>query len=98
MSIERTTAAASVSSIQPAQEMRTRQAEQEQQPGTPAAGSESKTQVRLSSLAQQIKTDDTQDVDFERVAAIRAALEAGELPLEPRKIAESLVQEIYHFS
>ncbi len=32
-----------------------------------------------------------------RVAEIRAALEAGELPLDPEKIAGALVQDIFQF-
>ncbi|HEY3590795.1 MAG TPA: flagellar biosynthesis anti-sigma factor FlgM [Buttiauxella sp.] len=98
MSIDRTTPAAPVNSIAATQEMRTRP--QNQDAGQPqiTGAADDKTQVRLSSLTQQIKTDSSRDVDYERVAALRTALQAGELPIEPEKIARALVQDIFQFS
>ncbi len=98
MSIDRTTPAAPVNNIAATQEMRTRSSGQEAGTAQIQPPADSKTQVKLSSLTQQIKTDGSRDVDYERVAALRAALQAGELPLEPEKIARALVQEIFQFS
>lgn len=53
--------------------------------------------VKLSALTKQIATDSSRDVDHARVAEMRAALAAGELPLKPEKIAQAMVQDIFQF-
>lgn len=98
MSIDRTAPAAPVNNIAAAQELRTRPQGPEASKAESASADGSKTQVKLSSLTQQINTDSSRDIDYERVAAIRAALQAGELPIEPEKIARALVQDIFQFS
>ncbi|WP_343553690.1 flagellar biosynthesis anti-sigma factor FlgM [Pantoea sp.] len=57
--------------------------------------SDSKSSVTLSTLTKKIQNDDSRDVDYARVAEMRAALAAGELPLEPTKIARALVQDMF---
>lgn len=52
------------------------------------------TDVKLSALTQQIKFDDTQDIDFERVEKIKDAIRNGELTMDYEKIAQSLLQNI----
>lgn len=77
------------------QELRTRTTSTEDQPAT--TSSESKSSVTVSALTKKIQNDDSRDIDHARVAELRAALEAGELPLEPGKIAQALVQDIFQF-
>ncbi|ADP09815.1 MULTISPECIES: flagellar biosynthesis anti-sigma factor FlgM [Erwinia] len=99
MSIDRTTPAAAANAIAAVRDMRGRQLNQDA--GNPVAHNTSgddKTQVRLSSLVQQMKNDSSNDIDEQRVAEIRAALDAGELPLDPQKIARALVMDIFQFN
>ncbi|WP_435927750.1 flagellar biosynthesis anti-sigma factor FlgM [Dryocola sp. BD613] len=56
------------------------------------------TQVSLSKLTQTVQTDTTRDINMERLANIRAAMEAGELHIDTDKIAHALVQDMLHFS
>ncbi|TDN59443.1 flagellar biosynthesis anti-sigma factor FlgM [Scandinavium goeteborgense] len=97
MSIDSTQPTTPISGIASATEMRTRTAPQDNSPTQGNAGEESKTAVTLSALTRQIQSDDNRDVNYARVAEIRAALAAGELPLEPEKIAQALVQEMFQF-
>jgi Negative regulator of flagellin synthesis (anti-sigma28 factor) len=96
MSIESTQPTTPVTALASNQEMRTRTPAQ-QSATEAAAASESKTEVTLSALTKRIQNDDSRDVDYARVAEIRAALEAGELPLDPEKIAGALVQDMFQF-
>lgn len=77
------------------QDLRTRSGSTESQ--TQTTQSDSKSSVTLSTLTKKIQNDDSRDIDHARVAEMRAALEAGELPLEPTKIAQALVQDIFQF-
>jgi negative regulator of flagellin synthesis FlgM len=97
MSIDSTQPTTPVSGIPSSTEMRARTAAQENAPASSPAADESKTEVTLSALTRQIQTDDSNDVNHARVAEIRAALAAGELPLEPEKIAQALVQDMFQF-
>lgn len=97
MSIDSTQPTTPVSGVISGTEMRRRSAAQENAPTLSAAGGENKTAVTLSALTRQIQTDDSRDVNHARVAEIRAALAAGELPLEPEKIAQALVQDMFQF-
>ncbi|WP_342323895.1 flagellar biosynthesis anti-sigma factor FlgM [Kosakonia sp. BYX6] len=56
------------------------------------------TQVKLSQLTQQFKTDSSRDIDTDRVAEIKAKMDAGELTLDSDKIASALVRDIFLFS
>ena len=97
MSIESTKPTAPVNGLSNSQELRTRNAQQENSVNTAPAQTEKGSEVTLSALTRQIQTDDSRDVDYARVAEIRAALAAGELPLDPEKIAQSLVQDMFQF-
>jgi negative regulator of flagellin synthesis FlgM len=77
------------------QDLRTRTGSTES--NAPETRSDSQSSVTLSTLTKKIQNDDSRDVDHARVAELRAALEAGELPLEPTKIAQALVQDIFQF-
>lgn len=56
------------------------------------------TQVKLSQLTQQLTADSSHDVDTERLAEIKAKMDAGELHLDSDKIASALVRDIFRFS
>lgn len=56
------------------------------------------TQVKLSQLTQQFKTDGSRDVDTARLAEIKAKMDAGELTLDSDTIANALVRDIFRFS
>ncbi|MDH2897461.1 flagellar biosynthesis anti-sigma factor FlgM [Rahnella variigena] len=65
----------------------------------PVAASEtSGTQIKLSKVTQAIQTDSSQDVDYDRLAKIRAAMDAGELQLDTDQIANALVEDIFQLS
>lgn len=97
MSIDRTQPATPANMIAQTQELRTRNLSQEASQKPHAQVAEDKTQVKLSTLTQQLKTDCSGDVDHERVASLRAAIEAGDLPVETQQIARALVQDIFQF-
>ncbi|HEY3590935.1 MAG TPA: flagellar biosynthesis anti-sigma factor FlgM [Buttiauxella sp.] len=66
---------------------------------TPLTSPESAgTQVSLSKLTQAVKNGTTHDINVERLANIKAAMEAGELHIDTDKIAHALVQDMLHFS
>ncbi|MFH7906726.1 flagellar biosynthesis anti-sigma factor FlgM [Enterobacter cloacae] len=96
MSITSSQHTAPIAKIAPTQELRQRTQSQEQEAATHVVKND-KTDVRLSSLTHNIQTDDSRDIDHARVAAIRAELAAGTLRIEPEKIAQALVQEMFPF-
>ncbi len=64
----------------------------------PASNVTAGTQVSLSKLTQAVQTDTTHDINVERLARIKTAMEAGELHIDTDKIAHALVQDMLHFS
>lgn len=56
------------------------------------------TQVKLSNLTQKVKTDDSHDINVDRIANIKAAMDAEELQLDSDKIAHVLLQNIIQLS
>lgn len=60
------------------------------QDATPEKG----TEVKLSVLTQQIKTDSSRDIDMDRVEKIKQAIRKGELKMDYEKIAQALLQNI----
>ncbi|HHL2560405.1 TPA: flagellar biosynthesis anti-sigma factor FlgM [Yersinia enterocolitica] len=56
------------------------------------------TQVKLSQLTQQIQTDSSDDIDYDRLAKIQASMDAGTLDLDTDIIANALVQDIFQLS
>ncbi|HEN3278333.1 TPA: flagellar biosynthesis anti-sigma factor FlgM [Yersinia enterocolitica] len=56
------------------------------------------TQVKLSKLTQQIQTDGSRDIDYDRLAKIQASMDAGTLDLDTDLIANALVQDIFQLS
>ncbi|OZI74665.1 flagellar biosynthesis anti-sigma factor FlgM [Bordetella genomosp. 12] len=57
------------------------------------AGNTSSSQVELSGASRQLLAlqDGSSDIDVERVAAIRSAIAAGQLRIDPSRIADSLI-------
>lgn len=53
------------------------------------------TQVKLSNQIQWLQADSADDINTEQLDKIKAALAAGELPINTDKIAASLVQEMF---
>lgn len=96
MSITSSQHTAPIAKIAQTQELRHRTQAQEQDAPTHVLKSD-KTDVTLSSLTHKIQTDDSRDVDYARVEAIRAELVAGTLRIDPEKIAQALVQEMFPF-
>ncbi|ARJ41860.1 flagellar biosynthesis anti-sigma factor FlgM [Pantoea alhagi] len=58
------------------------------------ATSEKGTDVKLSALTQQIKADDSRDINLDRVEKIKDAIRNGELKMDYEKIAQVLMQNI----
>ncbi|MDR0805360.1 MAG: flagellar biosynthesis anti-sigma factor FlgM [Enterobacteriaceae bacterium] len=56
------------------------------------------TQVSLSRLEKQFPTNGSHDVDYARLAQIRAQMDAGELQIDRDKIAAALVNDIFQIS
>ncbi|MGD8107177.1 flagellar biosynthesis anti-sigma factor FlgM [Pantoea sp. FN0302] len=56
--------------------------------------SEKGTDVKLSALTQQIKVDDSRDINLDRVEKIKDAIRNGELKMDYEKIAQALMQNI----
>ncbi|WP_258041663.1 flagellar biosynthesis anti-sigma factor FlgM [Citrobacter amalonaticus] len=50
---------------------------------------------KLSALTQQIQNDSGNDVNVERLASIKAAMDAGELQIDTDKIAHALLQDLF---
>lgn len=80
-------AAAPVTGIAPAAEIRT--------PATTASSATSKLQSSVLQPAMAAMSE-MPDIDHEKVAALKTALERGELPFDPAKLAALI--ERYHRS
>lgn len=53
------------------------------------------TKVSLSNQIQGLQANSSQDINIAHLDKIKAALAAGELPIDTDKIASSLVQEMF---
>lgn len=60
-----------------------------------SSNSRAGTKVSLSNQIEALKTDSSQDINIEYLDKIKAALAAGELPIDTDKIAQSLVQDMF---
>lgn len=97
MSINSSQNSAPIAKIAPTQDLRARTQPQEQDATAKRSPKSDKTNVTLSELTKKIQTDDSRDVDYARVAELRAALSAGTLRIEPEKIAQAMVQDMFQF-
>lgn len=99
MSITSSQNAAPIAGIAPAQDLRARIHPQDGDVSVNVAQphKDDKTDVTLSALTKKIQNDDSRDIDYARVESIRTALAAGTLRIEPEKIAQAMVQDIFQF-
>lgn len=97
MSINSSQTTAPIAKIAPTQELRARAQSQESDAAAKRSDTRDNTDVTLSALTKTIQTDDSRDVDYARVNAIRTALAEGTLRIEPEKIAQAMVQDMFMF-
>ncbi len=90
--IDRTQPIAPLAATTASHELHPRSAQPKHNSGHPEA--ENQTSVTLSSVIKHIHNDNSRDVNFARVAELRAALEAEELPMTADKVAQNMVQHI----
>lgn len=95
MSIDSSLPTAGINTSATGHGIRTRTAGQQENAGQTLSAGTDHSQVTLSTLTRLIQSDDSQDIDHARVAKIRTALQAGELPVEPEKIANALIRDIF---
>ncbi|VEA66416.1 Anti-sigma-28 factor [Serratia plymuthica] len=91
MSIDRTQRLQPVTTVQP----RETPAENQLQPrkAAQAESAVSGTQVKLSDAQARLMQPGTQDIDMNRVDAIKQAIRRGELKMDAGKIADALLQD-----
>ncbi|EPV8383097.1 flagellar biosynthesis anti-sigma factor FlgM [Enterobacter cloacae] len=97
MSINSSQTTTPIAKIAPTQELRARTQPQERDAAATRSDKRDNTNVTLSELTKKIQTDDSRDVDYARVAELRDALAAGTLRIEPEKIAQAMVQDMFQF-
>lgn len=97
MSINSSQTTAPIAKIAPTQDLRARTQTQESDAAAKRSDKRDNTNVTLSEMTKKIQTDDSRDVDYARVAELRAALSAGTLRIEPEKIAQAMVQDMFQF-
>jgi negative regulator of flagellin synthesis FlgM len=92
MSIDRTQRLQPVPTVQP----RETPAENQLQPRKAAQteNTVSGTQVKLSDAQARLMQPGTQDIDMNRVDAIKQAIRNGELKMDAGKIADALLQDV----
>lgn len=99
MSIDRTLQPLSVTAVNlQQQDLKMRPRTEDASSAKMTNSENSGTQIKLSKLTQEIQTDSSRDVDYDRLAKIRAAMDAGELTLDPDAIAYALVDDIFQLS
>lgn len=65
------------------------------QSATTASKTRTGTKVSLSNQIQSLQTNSSQDINVEHLDKIKAALAAGELPIDTDKIANALTKEMF---
>lgn len=96
MSIDRTQRLQAITAVQP----RETSAETPLKPrkNAQAENGQSGTQVRLSNAQAQLMQPGSQDIDMNRVEAIKQAIRSGDLTMDAGKIADALLQEMQNDS
>ncbi|CNF27258.1 flagellar biosynthesis protein FlgM [Yersinia bercovieri] len=95
MSIDRAQQPLSMTTANAPQDLKLRPRTAELSSQSIVSNENSGTQVKLSKLTNQIQTDSSRDIDYDRLAKIQASMDAGELVLDSDKIANVLVQDIF---
>lgn len=65
------------------------------QGATTASKTRTGMKVSLSNQIQSLQTNSSQDINVEHLDKIKAALSAGELPIDTDKIAHALTKEMF---
>lgn len=98
MSIDRTRQPQPVLSSTAQQNIRTRQKSSAVVEVHGTQEENSGTKIKLSRSLQQLKVDDSRDVNSERLTEIKAKMDDGTLELDSDKIASALMRDIIDFS
>lgn len=92
MSIDRTHSLSGVSPIQPRESSEIQQQKRKEATSQPAVDG---TQVKLSDAQSRLMQPNGQDINVERVEALKLAIRNGELTMDTGKIADALLQDTH---
>lgn len=92
MSIDRTHSLSGVSPIQPREASEIQQQKRKEAASQPAVDG---AQVKLSDAQSRLMQPNGQDINVERVEALKLAIRNGELTMDTGKIADALLQDTH---
>ncbi|ANC41516.1 MAG: flagellar biosynthesis anti-sigma factor FlgM [Hafnia alvei] len=92
MSIDRTHSLSGVSPIQPREASEIQQQKRKEATSQPAVDG---AQVKLSDAQSRLMQPNGQDINVERVEALKLAIRNGELSMDTGKIADALLQDTH---
>lgn len=92
MSIDRTHSLSGVSPIQPREASEIQLQKRKEATSQPAVDG---TQVKLSDAQSRLMQPNGQDINVERVEALKLAIRNGELTMDTGKIADALLQDTH---
>jgi negative regulator of flagellin synthesis FlgM len=92
MSIDRTHSLSGVSPIQPREASEIQQQKRKEAASQPAVDG---AQVKLSDAQSRLMQPNGQDINVERVEALKLAIRNGELSIDTGKIADALLQDTH---
>lgn len=92
MSIDRTHSLSGVSPIQPREASEIQQQKRKEATSQPAVDG---TQVKLNDAQSRLMQPNGQDINVERVEALKLAIRNGELTMDTGKIADALLQDTH---
>lgn len=92
MSIDRTHSLSGVSPIQPREASEIQQQKRKEATSQPAVDG---GQVKLSDAQSRLMQPNGQDINVERVEALKLAIRNGELSMDTGKIADALLQDTH---
>lgn len=92
MSIDRTHSLSGVSPIQPREASEIQQQKRKETASQPAVDG---AQVKLSDAQSRLMQPNGQDINVERVEALKLAIRNGELSMDTGKIADALLQDTH---
>lgn len=92
MSIDRPHSLSGVSPIQPREASEIQQQKRKEATSQPAVDG---TQVKLSDAQSRLMQPNGQDINVERVEALKLAIRNGELTMDTGKIADALLQDTH---
>ncbi|NLS53813.1 flagellar biosynthesis anti-sigma factor FlgM [Hafnia alvei] len=92
MSIDRTHSLSGVTPIQPREASEIQQQKRKEATSQPAVDG---AQVKLSDAQSRLMQPNGQDINVERVEALKLAIRNGELSMDTGKIADALLQDTH---